>query len=118
MSIPSSKVSSAVRLVSVGGSTRGPVARGLTSSSSTSPLAVHTPVRKVREETWPSPMPRSDIRMRVSPCATPAWSGCSTTLGLNRAADSKEYSSLKYPPISRACLGEALVRSATPSISS
>ena len=42
-------------------------------SMTSGPRGVQTPVRKVTEETWPSPIPRSDMTMRVAPGCTFAF---------------------------------------------
>src|ERR1017187_6505612 len=52
------------------------------------------PVRKVMEEMCPSPVARKLRINRRVPGGRSVWSGCGTMDGLNRAADSKEYSQL------------------------
>ena len=73
----------------------GGIATSLAGSSASSLPGVHVPVRKATEETWPSPIVRSDRTMRSAPSGAPLWSGCGTALGLNSAAAAKAYSSLK-----------------------
>ena len=47
-------------------------ADGLDWSRMSAPPGVQRPVRKVTEETWPSPMPRSEIRKRTPPAGASA----------------------------------------------
>ena len=54
------------------------------------------PLRKVIEEICPSPVARRLSRNRREPGSSPDWSGCHTIEGLKSAADSSEYSWVKY----------------------
>ena len=51
------------------------------------------------EEICPSPVARRLITNRSPPLETPLWSGCGTIEGLNKAADSSEYSPENNAPI-------------------
>src|SRR6185295_1635496 len=83
----------AVRLV-----TLGMDARRAVSSMPTFPFATNDPERKVKEEMCPSPTARRLRIERQPPLGAFDWSGCRTTLGLNKAEASKEYSCRKYAP--------------------
>ncbi len=52
-------------------STRGDTTVPLGGSTVIAPPGVHVPIRKVTEETWPSPMPRSDRAKRIVPAGSP-----------------------------------------------
>src|SRR4051794_40557672 len=80
-------------------SIRGATAVALGGSTITALSEAQVPVRKVIEETCPSPMPRSERTNRMVPPGTSDWSGWRTMLGLNKAAASNEYSSQKYAPM-------------------
>src|SRR5208283_5522159 len=54
-----------------------------------------TPARNVMEEMCPSPVARKLRMKRKAPAGKPVWSGSGTMEGLNRAADSNEYSARK-----------------------
>lgn len=58
------------------------------------------PERNSIEDRWPSPMARTLITNRTWPEASPVWSGWATIEGLHSAADSTEYSWVKYAPMS------------------
>ena len=57
--------------------------------------ALTVPVRKVIEEMCPSPVARKLKMKRNAPRGKSDWSGCGTMEGLNKAADSGEYSWVK-----------------------
>ena len=54
-----------------------------------------TPLRKVMDEMWPSPVARKLRMNRNASGGRLDWSGCGTMEGLNKAAASKEYSWVK-----------------------
>ena len=74
-----------------------------------SPVPDSVPVRKPIEELWPSPIARTLITKRTLPGLVPAWSGCSTMLGLQRAAPSMAYSLVKVAPSSKRRVEKAAV---------
>ena len=70
---------------------RGP-RRGAKAHASPGPITAS--VNSI-DEMWPSPIARSAYRHTELSCRRPDWSGCSTALGLQRAAASTAYSAVK-----------------------
>ncbi len=63
------------------------------------------------EDMWPSPTALKLIMNRIHPSGRSAWFGCNTMEGLKSAADSMEYSIVKYAPINARFLSDITISS-------